>query len=1100
MEKFVLGQSFLNRLPLRLVAVVMSLLFALAVSGTAFGQTVPVSGTVTSTGGTPLQGVTVRVQGSDTRAVTNGVGKYFLNAPADAVLTFSYVGQRPVQVTVAGRTVVDITMAQIPYLEEVVVTAYTEQRRGDITGAVSSLNIESAQRETGASVLQRLDASVPGVTVVASGSPGSRSTVRIRGISSFQNNDPLYIIDGTPVSESYLNFLNPNDITSVQVLKDASSASIYGARASNGVVVIETTKKGVAGPAQFTLRARTGVASPVRGYDDILITNSLDYFRVMAASYLNAGEAVPTNIYGNPANPSLPAYIWPNNCTPTDTKCIGVVTAFDAYGRPTAINPALYSFPTSLIMPASEGTNWWKEVFGTAPVSDYNLDIAGGSADNAYRVSFNYFDQGGTARYNHFKRGSVRVNTSFSRDRLSFGENMSLAVDRHHGGLPDDPDDFAEDGILGKNILLQPIVPVYDINGNFAGGKAKTLGNQGNPLKAAYMAKDDETRNNQVFGNVFAGFDVNPAFSLKTRLGFNVAQRTTLTFTPAAPEIAEATFTAAAGENRNDLTDWTWTNTLRYVKAFKQHNFDFLVGQEANQGYNRYIEASIGDLLNTALESRYIQDYLGRAASKNVFTTGGRSSLLSVFGKADYNFAEKYVASFTLRRDGSSRLAPGHQWGTFPAFGLGWRITNEPFLANNRIFSDVMLRYGWGVTGNQFIPSGRIVALYGGTRGDTYYDITGSNSTIVGGYRQQSLGNPDLKWEENRSTNLGADMSLFGGALSLVVDVYKRSTNNLLFDPRQPGTTGVADPPIINIGKMKNTGIDFSIGHQAPSWSLSFNGSHYKNEIVSIDGVQTFFYGPIATRFGNQVINQVGSPIGAFYGYKTDGYFQTQAEADAHTADPVTLVCATPPCQDGPAPGRFKFKDINGDGVINAEDRTIIGSPHPDFTAGLDLGLRRGNWDLNATMFGTFGNDIFENQKEFYIFREFETNVRKDLFDNSWTPQNPNAKYPIIDKNDGFSSALSDFYVADGSYIRLRNVQLGYTIPSQLGRFLPGGTRIYVQGENLFTITDYEGLDPSLPAANITAAAGDVRDQYRGVDRGSYPSNRVFSIGLVTSF
>jgi TonB-linked SusC/RagA family outer membrane protein len=1080
----------------QLCAVGLSLLLAMILSGTAFAQNQAVTGTVTSTGGAPLQGVTIRVQGTDTRAVTDGAGRYRLTAPSDAVLTFSYVGTRPVQMTVAGRSTIDVTMAQIPYLEEVVVTAYTEQRRADITGAVSSLNVESAQRQTGASVLQRLDASVPGVTVASGGSPGSRSTVRIRGISSFQNNDPLYIIDGTPVQESYLNFLNPNDITSVQVLKDASSASIYGARASNGVILIETTKRGVAGPPQVTLRARTGVASPVRGYDDILITNAMDYFEVMKASYENAGDPVPTNIYGDPNNPSLPVYIWPNAC-PATSACAGVVTGVDAFGRATSVNAAAYSTPGSLIMAGSEGTNWWDAVFGNAPVSDYNLDVAGGTDENAYRVSFNFFDQGGTARYNHFKRGSVRVNTTFNRGKLSFGENISLALERHYGGMPNDPGGFAEDGILGKNILQQPVIPVFDIQGNFAGGKAKTLGNQGNPLKWAWAGKDNVTKNNQVFGNVFAGLDLNPAFTFRSRLGFNVAQRTTLAFTPASPEIAEATFGNSAGENRNDFNDWTWTNTLRYVKALSRHNFDFLIGQEANRGNNRYIEASIGGLVNTSIDSRYIQDALG--TSKDVFTTGGQNALLSVFGKADYNFADKYVASFTLRRDGSSRLAPGNQWGTFPAVGLGWRISNEPFLANNRILSDVMLRYGWGVTGNQLIPSGRIVAQFGGGRGDTFYDVTGGNS-IVQGYRQTSLGNPNLKWEENKSTNVGADMLLFEGKLNFIVDVYRRSTSNLLFDPRLPATAGVASPPIVNVGQMRNTGIDFSVGHAAPSWSLSLNGSHYKNEIISINGVQDFFYGPITTRFGNQVINQVGHPIGSFYGLVTDGFFQTQAEADAHTADAVTGACATPPCQDGAAPGRFKFKDTNGDGIVNAADRTIIGDPHPDFTAGLDMGLRRGSFDLNATFFGSFGNDIFENQKEFYVFRQFETNVRKDLFDNSWTPQNPNAKYPRIDRNDSFSSQLSNFYIEDGSYVRLRNVQLGYTVPSGFSRWMPSGSRIYVQGENLLTFTGYEGLDPSLPAANITGAAGDVRDQYRGVDRGAYPSNKVFSIGFVTSF
>ncbi|MDQ6871513.1 MAG: SusC/RagA family TonB-linked outer membrane protein [Gemmatimonadota bacterium] len=1071
------GANLLNRRPRWLYAAGLSVLFTLAFSGRALSQDLSVSGTVTSTAGAPLSGVTVRVQGTDTRTVTNANGRYFVKAPADAILTFSFVGQRPVQTTVAGRTTVDVTMAQIPYLEEVVVTAYTEQRRGDITGAVSSVNIEAAQKQTGASMLQRLDVAVPGVTVASNGSPGSRSTVRIRGISSFQNNDPLYVIDGTPVEESYLNFLNPDDITSVQVLKDASAASIYGSRASNGVIVIETNKRGVQGAPQTTLRVRTGVTSPVRGYNDILLTNSLDYAAVVKASYLNAGLKVPTNIFGDPNNPTVPAYIY---------AAPGTATATDAFGRPTAVDASKYAFPNTLIMPGSAGTDWWGAVFGHGQVQDYNLDVNGGSDANAYRVSFNYFNQGGTAIFNDFKRGSVRANTQFNRGKLNFGENVALSVERHYGGMPDDPGGYAEDGILGKNILMQPVIPIFDIAGNYAGGKSNTLGNQVNPVKFAFTHKDDIGKNLNLFGNVFGGLDLTQALSLRTKLGFSTGLNSFAGYSPPNPEVAEATFSNGINENNNQFLDWTWSNTGRFVKALGSHNFDVLLGQEVNQTQSRYISASIGNLLNTSLDSRYIQDALGDATTKNVFSTGGKAALLSVFGKADYNFADKYIATFTVRRDGSSRLAPGHQWGTFPAFGLGWHVSNERFLSGNKYLSDVMLRFGAGRTGNQLIPSGRIVALFGGDRGETYYDVTGSGNTIAAGFRQTSLGNPNLQWEENRSQNLGADMVLFEGMLNVVLDVYRRNTNNLLFDPRLPATAGYAAPPIVNVGKMRNTGFDVSVGHQGSWWNATLNGSHYNNTIVSINGDQTFFYGPISTRFGNQVINQVGSPIGAFYGYIADGFFTDAADVAAHAK------------QDGAAPGRIKFRDINGDGKIDLTDRTIIGSPHPKFTAGLDLGAHRGNWDATATFFGSYGNKIFENQMEFYVFREFETNVKADLLANSWTPTNLNAKYPRIDVNDTFSRALSSFYVKDGTYTRLRNLQIGYTLPSTAG-YLPGA-RVYVQGDNLFTITSYEGLDPSLPAANVSGAAGDVRDQYRGVDRGSYPSNRIFSVGIVTSF
>ncbi len=1070
MEKHIPGTcSFRNGRPCRFRVVALSLLFALSLSVTASAQQLSISGTVTATGGAPLAGVTVRVVGMDIWTVTSAAGRYSVNAPADGSLIFTLVGQSPVQTAIAARTTIDVTMTRLAYLEEVVVTGYTEQRRADITGAVASIDVESAARQSGASVLQKLDA-VPGITVNAGGSPGSRSTVRIRGVGSFQNNDPLYIVDGTPVQDSYINWLNPDDITSIQVLKDASAASIYGSRASNGVVVIETTNRGAAGPPRATLRVRTGLATPVRGYDDFLILDALDYFEVVKQSYVNAGLPVPTNIYGDPNNPRVPSYIYPNNCTPNPCA---------------SVDAASYSYPNNLIMPGSPGTNWWKSVFGTGFVGDYNLDVAGGSDDNAYGVSFNYFDQRGTARYNQFRRGSIRVNTSFNRGRLNFGENIALAVERSFGGIPDD--NTGEGGIIGKNILMQPVVPVYDIAGNFASGKSVGLGNNTNPLKAAFESRDNRNKNNRVFGNVFAGFDVTPELAVRTRLGFNLAQGSFAGYSPIFPENSEPTFTNSIFENTSNSTDWTWSNTLRFVRGFSQHSFDLLLGQEANGNTSRFLSASMANLLSTNLDARYLQDALGDANTKNVFSSGGRSALLSFFGKADYNFADRYVASLTLRRDGSSRLGPDHQWGTFPAFGLGWRMTKEPFLAENRIFSDVMLRYGWGVTGNQSIPSGRIVSQFGGGRGDTYYDIGGTNTSIVAGFRQTSLGNPNLRWEENRSQNVGADLVLLDGMLDVVIDVYERATDNLLFDVKTPATAGIAAPPIVNIGKMKNTGIDFSIGHRGAAWNATFSGSHYKNKIVSIDGVQDFFFGPISTRFGNQVINKVGHPIGSFYGLIADGFFRDATDVAGHAT------------QDGAAPGRIKFRDVNGDGQVTAADRTIIGSPHPDFTAGLDLGVRWSAWDLSGTVFGTFGNEIFDVQKEFYVFRNFSTNVRRDLLTDSWTPDNPNAKYPRLDLNDTYSKEISSFYVEDGSYVRLRNVQLGYNVPSSFARWV-SVARVYVQAENVFTITGYDGLDPSLPAANVFGPAGDIRDQYRGVDRGSYPSNKTFSIGMIASF
>jgi TonB-linked SusC/RagA family outer membrane protein len=562
--------SFLNGHMRPIHALWLAVLFAFAFSGTAFGQEAPVTGKVTTAAGVPLPGVTVRVQGTDTRTVTDASGAYRVVAAPDATLTFSHVGEKPVTAAVNGRKSVDVTMASISYLEEVVVTAYTEQRRADITGAVASVDVDAAKKQSSASIVKALDATVPGVTVQTSGSPGSRSTVRVRGISSFQNNDPLYIIDGTPVEDSYVNFLNPEDIASIQVLKDASAASIYGSRASNGVIVIETIKGNNTGAPKATLRARTGIASPVKGYDDMLLTNSLDYFAVQRQRYLNAGEPVPQaliGIFGDPNNPSVPAYTF---VTP------GAVLTRDAFGRPLTVDASKYSYPNNLIEPGSAGTDWWKEVFGSAPLQDYNLDIRGGGDANAYAVSFNYFDQKGTAKYTDFKRGNVRVNTSFNRSKLNFGENIALSIDRHYGGIPDDPSTGAENGILGKDILLLPVVSVYDIAGNFAGARGVPGVNSSNPLKNAFDQKDNINKDNQVFGNVFGGLNLTPNFNLLSRLGFDVRQNSWSGFFNSTPQNNEASFSNSISEYNYQQLDWTWSNTARYVKTISRSSFDVL--------------------------------------------------------------------------------------------------------------------------------------------------------------------------------------------------------------------------------------------------------------------------------------------------------------------------------------------------------------------------------------------------------------------------------------------------------------------------------------------------------------------------------------------
>jgi TonB-linked SusC/RagA family outer membrane protein len=463
-----------------------------------------------------------------------------------------------------------------------------------------------------------------------------------------------------------------------------------------------------------------------------------------------------------------------------------------------------------------------------------------------------------------------------------------------------------------------------------------------------------------------------------------------------------------------------------------------------------------------------------------------------LFAKVDYNFASKYYVSGTIRRDGSSRFGPNNKYGTFPAVSAGWRMSEESFMQSATWLDDLKIRGGWGITGNQSISAGRAVNQYGGGVGDAFYDITGANSSAVAGYRLTKIGNNDLKWEENVSTNIGVDAAFFDSKLTFVFDWYKRDVDDLLYAPPIPATQGNSDPPIVNIASMENKGFDFSVGYRGTMgsegrWGLELNGGTYSNKILSIDGDTDFFYSTGQGRQGNVAINQIGYPIGAFYGLVTDGYFQTEEDVNNHVP------------QDGAAPGRIRFKDVNGDGQITNADRDIIGSYHPDFTGGLNLDFAWKNFDLTAFFFASIGNEIYDVTKEFTVFRLFSTNVRQDRLTDSWTKDgaNPNAKYPIIDENDQFSSTYSDFYVDDASYFRFRNLQLGYNIPAQSWF---SNMRVYLQGQNLFTITGYEGLDPALPSQDESNAAGNTSDQNNGVDKGTYPSNRIFTVGINATF
>ncbi|MEL7530909.1 MAG: TonB-dependent receptor [Bacteroidota bacterium] len=1032
----------------------------------AFAQAQNVSGTITDEDGTSLAGVSVLVQGTSKGVLSDIEGKYSIEAKSGDVLIFSYIAFEIQTVTVGEASTLNVTLVAST-LEEVLVTGYATQRQKDITGAVSVINTDEMNDVAASSFIQKLEGRASGVTVSTSGTPGDGTTVRIRGISSFQNNDPLYIIDGVPVQDAFQNGLNPNDIETIQVLKDASAASIYGARANNGVIIV-TTKKGSAGKTTVTYNGYVGIQNPVGRYD--LITNPADYSQVVWDAHENAGLEV------DPGNP----YSAGRGVIPTHYYS----GASSGYPGSDPVDESSYSYPDNLIMRSNAaGTDWWNEVFDPAIMTEHSVGVAGGNNAGRYYISANYLDQQGTMINTWFKRAAIRANSEMTKGRLTFGENFSLARSQ---GVSQPGGNQQEGNVMTQILKAQSIIPVYDVGGNFAGGKANGLSNGSNPVAQLIRNKDNVGTFYRVLGNVFAEVEIIDGLKARTSYGVDYFDNYNGGFSFPTWEESEPNTINGWSENWSKGFTWTWTNTLNYNKTFGVHNIQALAGYEAIRGQFRNIGGGLSNYFTTDINAWYLNTGLADPSSRTVNSGGGFNTLASAFAKVDYGFDDRYLASFTVRRDGSSNLGDV-KYGTFPAVSVGWRLSSESFMQGIDWLDDLKLRFGWGKTGNQSIPSGNAFDRFGGGPGSSSYDISGSNGSLATGFALTARGNPDSRWEENISSNIGLDASILGGKLLFVLDLYERTVDRLLFNPALPATGGTAAAPFVNIAKMENRGLDFSVDYRdnfgdfGIDVGLAFTA--YQNEIVEIDGVQESFFSTGGdTRIGRTSINAINNPIGTFYGFQADGLFRSQEEIDAHAT------------QDGAGIGRIRFKDINEDGIINDDDLGIIGSPHPDFTAGLNLGLNYKNFDLTMFIFASQGNEIFNYNKLFEVFRFFNTNVRKEVLTEAFHPtNNPDGTLPIMDENDTFSERPNSFYVEDASYIRLKQMQLGYTLPSGLcSRLGIGNARLYLQGQNLFTITNYSGIDPALSNFGVRGNS----DQWNGNDFGNYPSSKVFMAGI----
>jgi TonB-linked SusC/RagA family outer membrane protein len=1038
---------------------------------------VRITGRVTSSDDqSPIPGASIKIKNSAQGTMTDGNGAFAISASPSDVLVISFVGYQSSEVTVGSRTTVNIALKQEDNnLNEIVVTGYTSQRKKDLTGAVSVVDMAQLKSQPAASAVESLQGKAPGVQIVVDGAPGSTPQIRVRGVTTINNNDPLYVVDGVPY-EGKLSWLNQNDIESMQILKDASAASIYGSRANNGVVII-TTRKGVQGPPRITFDAYYGTQTPRKNtFPEFL--SPIQY----AQYFPNA-----TN-YGTGATPVLPEYLLAGsaqglNVTPADS---------DPARYNLSRDPQTYYQITKA---NQQGTKWFEEITENAPTQNYQIAASGGGENSTYSFSAGYLDQKGIVKYTGFKRYNTRANTSVSafNKRLRFGENLSYSYTEGFGfGVnPNTSGEYQDEGsAIGWAYRIPTIIPVYDIMGNFAGSRGAQLGNAENPLAFLYRAKDNLNKSNFFFGNAFAELDLIKGLTARTSIGVRYENYNGISMRYPNLEFSEGNASNNLNEYQGYNAEWTWSNTLTYRTTIaEKHNLTLLAGTEAIQNRNRQLNGNRNDFFVLGDMDYY---YLGVGTSNiGNASTGGVGSLFSLFARADYAFNDRYLASVTIRRDGSSNFGPENKYGAFPAGSIAWRVSEEDFLKNKVSWlNDLKFRAGYGGTGNQRIPPNQYSNRYAQSLVNSAYPLEGGNAMITGVW-QNAYANPSIKWEAVTSLNVGADFTLFGSAIDGSVDWYNRKTTDMLFPVQQPSTAvGMGSSPYQNVGDMSNKGIEVALNYHygraqnSPfTFDMGVNFSKNVNKLISIaPGVNQLLYGEF--RSLRTSVLQAGAPFGSFYGYTVAGIFQNEADI------------AAGPAYDKARVGGFKFSDINGDGVITPADRSIIGNPNPDFYYSLSLNASYKNFDISMFFNGVQGNDLYDTNRYFTDFPTFQGAKSTRLL-NSWSPTNTSSMIPSISADAAeIEYESSSYYVQDGSFFRMKNLQIGYSIPAEkvfgskmgISKF-----RVYASTTNVFTITNYTGLDPEVSAESATYSA-------LGVDRGIYPNPRQFLFGVSVGF
>ncbi len=1067
-----------------------------------------VSGNVSDASGQPLIGATVLVKGTSSGTITDIDGNFDLNvADLNATLVISFTGYSTQDVPLNGQNNVRVTLDEGLSLDEVVVTGYSVDTRRSTPGSVSTVDSRSLQVAPSGNVEQQLQGRVPGLTVITNGQPGTESQVRVRGYGALSGNAPLYVVDGVPVGN--VDFLSPDDIATTTVLKDATAASIYGARAAGGVIVY-TTKKGKRGDKKVhvTYDGMIGVTTPGTGLGTlnpqeqaewtwaavrngaILTGTPLDSVKFTHPQY---GTWTPTN------SPTVPDYL----LVGPDAGVSGTIN-LDDYRELYNVDPELGAY-YQVVKANKEGTDWYDAITRNAMLHRHNLGFSGGGEASRFYVGMGMQEQEGIVTHQNFSRYTFRVNTEF--DVLPFlriGENIQatyraarlLLGDGGGAGSSDD-----ENVILDAS-RMSPIIPIYDEFGGYAGTSAPGFNNPRNPVATLDGQKDNRAFNTGVIGNVYAELEPVEDLVIRTSFGGGYGSFANKNYTRRSYENSENNGSFGFSQNSGFGTSWVWTNTANYKKSFGIHTIDVLVGQEAlNIGTFRFTNASGINPFSQNVDFVTISTTNSRVVEGR-HTDG--VNFASYFGRLNYDLNDKYIISFVLRRDGSSRFGAENRYGTFPAVSAAWRLSSEKFMEGVDWIDDLKLRGGYGIMGNSnnVAPENQF-SLYGTSVDASSYDITGSNNGVASGFYRTRIGNPSAKWEKAITSNIGIDALLFNGKIDFGIEFWKKTTEDLLFQVPVTVQTGFfAAAPSVNVGKMENKGIDITLTNKGKigrdwGYEVNINGGFLDNKIVELaPGVDNLPNNSANYRGITPVLNQVGYPISSFYGYQVEGIFANQAEVDAAAK------------QTDAAPGRFHFKDLNTldtltgdiilgvpDGRITPEDRTYLGDPVPDFTGGLTIKLFYKNFELELYSFTSLGNEIYDVSRVFTDFYPlFPGAAVNDRVKDSWTFDDPSGDLPIFETNSNFSTNTqsNSFYVKDGSYFRLQNLTLSYNVPtSTVNRWKMEKLRVFASVNNLLTITGYDGLDPSV---------GGAADTNFGVDLGNYPITRSWTFGVNVGF